>query len=127
MVSSMKTTPRDRVDSIIDHFWKNGYLTISRKYGTYLPSPKPVGNFDIDALGKFKKTYVFGVALTEKDLDDPRIIERINYLSSQNTKYSNRKVKLYLGIPKQFSSRLRDIVSNLPKENSQNIRVILTK
>ncbi len=127
MVNSMRITPRDRVDSLIDHFWRNGFLTVSRKYGTYLPSPKPIGSYEVDAIGKYKRTFVLGLVLTDKDLEDPRLAARIDYLSSPNTKYSNRKTKLLLGTQKHLAAKLREIVSTLPKEKSSNIRIIIVK
>lgn len=125
MVKMMRVTHQDRVDSLISHFWRNGYLTVSRKFGTYLPNPKPVGSYEIDAVGKYKKSYIFGLILTEKDFDDSRLKSKLHYLSSRNTKYSTRRIKLYLGVPKAFTSRINDILSELPKENVDNIKIIV--
>ncbi|MBU1095564.1 MAG: hypothetical protein CVV23_06540 [Ignavibacteriae bacterium HGW-Ignavibacteriae-2] len=121
----MKPTHQDRIDSLISHFWRNGYLTVSRKFGTYLPPPRPIGNYEIDAVGKYKKAYVFGLVLTENDFNNPRIKNKIEYLASQNTKYSNRRVKLYIGVPKPFFENLNNILSELPKENRDNIKIII--
>jgi hypothetical protein len=38
---------RERVDELITHFWRNGYLTLSRKFGKYLPDPKPIGGYSV--------------------------------------------------------------------------------
>jgi hypothetical protein len=122
----MKKTHQDRVDSLISHFWKNGYLTVSRKYGQYLPVPKPVGRYEIDALGRFKKVYVMGIALTENEISDPKLKNKLDYLSSRNTKYSNRRIKLYVGVPKNSAQKVYDIVSLLPKDNQESIKIIIT-
>lgn len=46
---------RRTIDLLVEQFWKQGYLTISRKYGTYLPEPNKVGGFDVDIIGRQKK------------------------------------------------------------------------
>lgn len=52
----MKESIRQRsVDDLISHFWKNGYLTLSRKFGTYLPTPSNVGKYEVDAIGNLKR------------------------------------------------------------------------
>ena len=45
-------TKRERVDHLIDHLWSNGYLTLSRKFGKYLPAPTLLGNYEVDAIAK---------------------------------------------------------------------------
>ena len=43
----------DRVDYLIDHLWQHGYLTLSRKFGKYLPAPPRMGEYEVDAVAKF--------------------------------------------------------------------------
>lgn len=115
---------QDRVDSLINHFWQNGYLTVSRKYGSYLPSPKPLGNYEVDAIGKYKKKYVIGITLSAEDLDNPKLISKLKYLSSRNTKFSNKKVTLYLGVPSKLLIKANNLINSLPAENKQNIKLV---
>ncbi len=124
---TMRKTHQDRVDDLISHFWKNGFLTVSRKYGTYLPTPKPIGRYEIDALGKFKKVYVMGIVLSESDVSDPKLKQKLDYLSSRNTKYSNKKIKLYVGVTKKLVQKVYDIVAQLPKDNKESIKIIITE
>ena len=65
-----RITEKDRVDSLIEHFWENGYLTLSRKHGKYLPKPSKIGEFEVDAVGKQNKKFVLGVTLSEKDIEE---------------------------------------------------------
>ncbi|MBN1300875.1 MAG: hypothetical protein JW995_06635 [Melioribacteraceae bacterium] len=113
----------DRVDALINQFWKSGYLTISRKHGTFLPAPKPVGSYEIDAVGRYKKAYVFGLILGEREIADPKLLNKIKYLSSRNTKYSNKRIKLFLGVQKHLASKLNSILQELPADNRKNIQI----
>lgn len=51
----MNTDRRKDVDLLIEEFWKKGYLTLYRKYGTYLPEPSNIGGFEVDVIAKQKK------------------------------------------------------------------------
>lgn len=114
----------EKVDELIKHFWKNGYMTVSRKFGKYLPPPKPVGNYQVDAVGKYKKKYVLGVNLTEEELNSPNIYSKLEYLASRRTKFSNVKVTLFVGVPKRQIKKARAIVSTLNEESKKNIKLI---
>jgi hypothetical protein len=114
----------DKVDELIKHFWKNGYMTISRKFGKYLPAPKPVGSYQVDAVGKYKRKYVLGLNLTEEELNDSQIYSKIKFLSSRKTKFSNYKVTLYLGVPAVSIKKARAIVATLGEDVQRNIKII---
>jgi hypothetical protein len=115
---------KDRVDSLISQFWKEGYLTLSRKHGSYLPSPEPVGRYEIEALGKYKKNYVIGITLSEDDLENPKVAAKIKYLSSRNTIYSRRNVKLFIAVPSKLLTRAYGLVAKLPAENRECIKLV---
>ncbi len=121
----MKESIRQRkVDDLVNHFWRNGYLTLSRKFGTYLPEPKSVGGYEVDAIGKLKKKYAIGVTLTEEDLDNPKIYSKLEFLATRHTKYSNRKVTLFVGVPKHLFNKVKMCVSNLSENAQKNIKVV---
>ena len=113
-----------RVDDLITHFWKNGYLTVSRKYGKYLPEPKPVGDYEIDAVGKLKKKFAFGIVLTEEELNNPKVYSKLNYLATRQTKYSNKQVTLFVGVPTNLLNKAKLIVSGLDDSIKKNIKLI---
>ena len=115
---------KERVDSLISQFWKEGYLTISRKHGSFLPSPDPVGNYEIEALGRYKKNYVIGITLSEEDLVNPQVSNKIKYLSSRNTIFPQKNVKLFIAIPSKLLTRAHNIISQLPPENRNCIKLI---
>ena len=94
----METDKRRNVDLLVEQFWKNGYLTLSRKYGTYLPEPKRMGEFDIDIIARYKKDYAIGICLTEADLDSDALKDKLSFLATRQTKNSNKRVLLFIGL-----------------------------
>jgi hypothetical protein len=121
----MKASIRQRkVDDLVDHFWKNGYLTLSRRFGTYLPDPSNVGMYEVDAIGKLKKKYAIGVTLGEEELNDPKIYSKLEYLATRHTKYTNKNVTLFVGVPKLLFNKVKLCVSNLSSEAKKNIKVV---
>ena len=121
-----KIPDKDRVDSLIKHFWKNGFLTLSRKHGTYLPSPSPVGEYEIDAVGKLNKKYVLGLTLTKDDVQNPNILRKIKFLANQKSKFSLQKVSLFLGCPDEIRSDVESLLLELDEEFRKNIKVVST-
>ncbi|GAB4130320.1 MAG: hypothetical protein Fur0015_04190 [Ignavibacteriales bacterium] len=114
---------KDRVDALISQIWKSGYLTISRKYGKFLPPPKPIGEFDVDVVAKYKRKYMIGLLINEKDIADPKLTNKLIYLSSRNTKYTNEKVTLLLGVSDKNKDALKEIIDKLPEENRRQIKI----
>jgi len=113
-----------RVDDLITHFWKNGYLTVSRKYGKFLPEPKPIGEYEVDAIGKLKKKFALGIVLTEEELNNPKIYSKLNYLATRQTKYSNKQITLFVGVPQDMLNKARVVVSGLEESVKRNIKLI---
>lgn len=115
---------QSNVDDLISHFWKNGYLTLSRKFGTYLPTPANVGKYEVDAIGKLKKKYAIGVILTAEELDDPQVYSKLEFLATRHTKFSNRRVTLFVGVPKALFSKVKLCLSNLSEIAQKNIKIV---
>ncbi len=117
-------TNRYKVDALVNQFWKNGYLTVSRKFGTYLPAPRPIGEYEVDVIAKYNKKMAIGVTLGREDLESDEIQKRLRYLSTRHTKYSKKDVKLFVGVPHELLTRARFVVSELGEEYSQNIKLV---
>lgn len=115
---------QNRVDQIIHQFWKNGYLTLSRRYGKFLPEPKPIGEYQIDAVGKYKKKMALGVILREEELNDPRIISKLDFLATQHFKSSSTRVSLFVGVPAEYINKARMIIKSLPESSQKNIKLV---
>ena len=114
---------RQSVDLLIDHFWKNGYLTISRKFGTYLPEPQRMGGFDVDVIARYKKDYAIGITLNEQDLNYPGLRQKIQFLATRQTKFTNKRVLLFLGIPDSLRKKIEFIISTLDENILKNIKI----
>ena len=121
-----RITEKDRVDSLIEHFWENGYLTLSRKHGKYLPKPSKIGEFEVDAVGKQNKKFVLGLTLSEKDIENPNILRKIRFLANQQNKYSARPVTLFLGVPDSLISQAKKIIAELEEEVQKHIKIVST-
>ena len=114
---------RQSVDLLIDQFWKNGYLTISRKFGTYLPEPQRMGGFDVDIVARYKKDYAIGITLNEEELDNPELKNKIQFLATRQTKFTNKKVLLFIGIPNDLRKKIEFIISTLDENVRKNIKI----
>jgi hypothetical protein len=116
---------RENIDELIKHFWQNGYMTVRRKYGTYLPPPTPIGKYDVDAVGRFKKKFALGIIINEDELKDNKIIAKLEYLATRQTKYSNKKVTLFIGVDQENLSKTKAIVDSLSTEAAKNIKMVI--
>ncbi len=116
---------RKDVDSLIEHFWKRGYLTVSRKYGTYLPEPDKIGIYDVDVIARYKDSYAIGIVLNDEDFFDiTKTQNRLVYLSTRQTKFNGKKVALFVGVSLKNFTKAKKIVDNLPNEVKRNIRLV---
>ncbi|MCO6474019.1 MAG: hypothetical protein J5I57_09840 [Melioribacteraceae bacterium] len=113
-----------KVDQLIKTFWKNGYLTLSRKYGTYLPEPSPIGNYEVDVVGKKVKKYAIGITLNENDLNDPNLRRKIEFLASRQTRNTNNRVMLFVGVENNLIKRTRGLIKLIPEEIRKFIKVV---
>jgi len=119
----MNTIKRKNIDHLIEQFWKNGYLTVSRKFGTYLPEPEKIGGFDVDIIAKQGKDYALGITISEEDFKDPKLLDRIAFLSTRRTKFTQKQVLLYIGVPEENVLLAKGLIDSLPNEMKSNIRL----
>jgi hypothetical protein len=119
----MNTLKRKNIDFLIEQFWKNGYLTVSRKLGTYLPEPEKIGGFDVDIIAKQGKDYALGITLSEEDFRDPKLLDRISFLATRHTKFTQKPVVLYIGVPDEHLSITKGLLDSLSNEIKINIRL----
>lgn len=113
-----------RVDQLVKQFWRYGYLTVKRKYGTYLNEPDQIGDYDVDAIGKQINEYAIGITLTEADFKNPSLVEKITFLSSRHTKYSNKDVQLIIGTSKNLSNEVAVLLNRISPSLKKNIRIV---
>jgi hypothetical protein len=120
----MNTIKRRNIDLLIEEFWKHGYLTVSRKFGTYLPEPSKVGVFEVDIVARQRKNYAIGITLNYSDLNDPSLIDKLNYLATRQTKYTNKRVALFVGVPTGFYKNAKALIEMLNPEIRNNIKLL---
>lgn len=119
----MEDNERKTIDLLVDQFWKKGYLTISRRHGTYLPEPGKVGSFDVDIVARYKNDYAIGITINRNDLFNPNLPSKLTYLASRHTKFSNKLVKLFIGVPLEYFKQIRAVIDELDEDIRKNIKL----
>ena len=119
----MDSIRRRYIDLLVEEFWKHGYLTVSRKYGTYLPEPAKVGEYDVDIIARYKKNYAIGITLSEEDLNDPNLINKIKFLATRQTKYTNKRVMLFIGVESEFFKNAKTLIELFEHDIKKNIKL----
>lgn len=117
----MNVMKRKNIDYLIEQFWKNGYLTVRRKFGTYLPEPEKIGGFDVDIIARQGKDYAIGITLSEEDFKDSKLLDRISYLATRRTRFTQKKVALYIGVPEEHLLLAKGLINTLSNEIKSNI------
>ena len=119
----MNKDQRKDIDLLQVQFWKRGYMTVSRRFGTYLPEPAKVGSFDVDIVARYKDDYAIGINLSESDFIDDDIVNKLRYLATRHTKYRNRKVKLFVGVSNKYFKHAKLLLEKLEPEVQKNIKL----
>ena len=120
----MNTDRRRDVDLLIEEFWKKGYLTIFRKFGTYLPEPSDIGGFEVDVIAKLKDNFAIGITLSDQDFKEPSFIKnKLSYLAQRQTKGSNKKVQLFVGVSLLNIKYAKTLLEELDPETKKNIKL----
>ena len=119
----MNENARKNIDQLVEQFWKRGYFTVSRKFGTYLPEPSKVGRFDVDIIARYKKDYAIGITLTEQDLQNINLSKKLTYLATRHTKYSNKKVRLFVGVLVSCFKQSKILIEQLDPDVQKNIKL----
>lgn len=117
------TDRRKEIDLLIEQLWKRGYLTLSRKYGTYLPEPSSIGGFEVDIIARLRNSYAIGITLNRDDLKDPSTLNKLKYLATRKNRNSSKKVSLFIGVQKQDFSIARKMISRIEEDVRKNIRL----
>jgi hypothetical protein len=121
----MNTTDRIIVDMLVNEFWRLGYFTLSRRFGTYLPEPADVGRFKVDIVGRQKDKYAIGIILNKDDFDNENLKDKLIYLSSRHTRFSNKPVMLLVGVPENYFKQAKDIINLINNDEiRKNIKAV---
>ncbi len=120
----LNTSERYIVDSLVTQFWKRGYLTLSRRFGTYLPEPERVGEFKVDVVARQRNKYAIGITLTEEELNSKELADKIYFLATRHTKFSNKPVTLFAAVPDKYYKQAKNLLGQMNKEIRRNIKLI---
>lgn len=121
---AMNIEQRSRVDLLVDQFWKYGYMTLKRKFGTYLPEPDKVGGYEIDVIARQKKDYAIGFVLSSEEIINSLFLEKIIFLATRRTKFSNNRVELFIGVSVDQIERVQLLIDSLGSDIKENVRVV---
>ena len=117
---------RKNVDLLVEEFWRKGYLTLSRKFGTYLPEPTSVGGFEVDIVARQKNKFAIGLTLNDEDLkNQAALLNKIKYLATRQTRHGNVPVMLFIGVKDENFKTLKLLVDQLEDDVRKNIKLIL--
>ena len=120
----MNTDRRRDVDLLIEEFWKKGYLTLFRKFGTYLPEPSNIGGFEVDVIAKHKGNFAIGITLNDQDFLDPSSIRnKLAYLAHRQTRGTNKKVQLFVGVSIINFKYAKTLLDELDPDTKKNIKL----
>jgi len=115
---------RKSVDFLVEQFWRKGYLTLSRKFGTYLPEPTSVGGFEVDIVARQKQKYAIGLTLTDEDVRDENSLQnKLKYLATRQTRHGNMPVILFVGIKEENFKEVKFMVDQLDENIRKNIKL----
>lgn len=115
---------RKSVDFLVEQFWRKGYLTLSRKFGIYLPEPTSVGGFEVDIVARQKNKYAIGITLNDEDLKDHNsLLNKLKYLATRQTRHGNMAVMLFIGLKEENFKKVKMIVDQLEEDIRKNIRL----
>lgn len=119
------TDRRKEIDLLVEQFWKRGYLTLSRKFGTYLPEPSSIGGFEVDIIARLKNNYAIGITLNNEDLNNTTLLNRLRYLATRQTRNSNKRVMLFVGVNKSDFATAKTKLNTLEEDIRKNIRLFI--
>lgn len=119
------TDKRKEIDLLVEQFWKRGYLTLSRKFGTYLPEPSAIGGFEVDIIARQKDNYAIGLNLNHNDLRDKNLVNRLRYLATRQTRNSNKKVSLFIGVSREDFNYARKLINTIEEDIRKNIKLFI--
>ena len=120
----MNTSERKAIDLLVNEFWRLGFLTVSRRLGTYLPEPENVGNFQVDIIGRQKEKYAIGITLNKDYIYKSDLLEKINYLASRKSRSTGKSITLFIGVEDIYFKRVKELLLNIDEKIRRNIKLV---
>jgi hypothetical protein len=120
---TMDISNRKAIDLLVNEFWRLGFFTISRRFGTYLPEPETVGTFTVDVIGRLKEKYAIGIMLSKEDVFNSNLLEKLIYLATRKTRNSNKHITLIVGVPSIYFKQVKELLSSIEEPIKKNIKL----
>lgn len=120
---AMNISERKSIDLLVSEFWRLGFLTLSRRLGTFLPEPENIGRFKVDAIGRQKEKYAIGITLSKEEIFSSDLIEKINFLASRKTRFSEKPIMLLIGVPDIYFKQVKEILFSVDENFRKNIKL----
>ncbi|KAF0151289.1 MAG: hypothetical protein FD143_2094 [Ignavibacteria bacterium] len=115
---------RERVDLLIDHLWQQGYITLSRKYGKYLPAPPTISGYEVDSISKYKKKLAVGITISEEELNDLQFLTKLEAILNYQMRNPVNRVTLFLGVPNNSVIKATMLISSMRTEVQKHIKIV---
>lgn len=117
---------RDLTDKLYFKLRSSGYSTLGRRYGTYIPDPPDIGEFQIDILAKQKKEFAIGIVIDDlSGMDMEFIRKKIKFLAERKSTYSGNPVKLFIALARKNFFLIKHLVETDLAPISENIELVL--
>ncbi len=117
---------RDMTDKLYFKLRASGYSTIGRRFGTYLPDPPDIGEFQIDILAKQKKEFAIGIVLDDlAGVDVNFIKQKIRFLAERKSTYSGNPVKLFIALTRKNYFFIKHLIDSDLSDISLNVELYL--
>jgi hypothetical protein len=125
----MKTfSKRDLTDKLYFKLRAYGYSTLGRRFGTYIPNPPNIGEFEIDILAKLKKEFAIGIVIDDlRGVDFEFIRKKLTFLAERKSTYSGNPVKLFIALTRANYFLIKHLIDTDLKEHSCNIELVLVE
>jgi len=120
---TMEISERKAIDLLVNEFWRLGFFTISRRFGTYLPEPETVGTFKVDVIGRLKEKYAIGIMLSKEDIFNSNLLEKLIYLATRKTRSTNKPITLIVGVPAIYFKQVKELLSSIEEPIRKNIKL----
>jgi len=115
---------REILNLLVPKLWWDGYHIMSRRFAKHLPEPDPVGIYDVDVVARRGDTFLIGLSITSSELNDSKLIEKLKFLASRKSRYTNQPIRLWLGIEQPHQAKLMSLLKTIHEDERKNVKCI---
>ena len=82
-----------------------------------------MGGFEVDIVARYKKDYAIGITLDEVNIENPELKNKISFLATRKTKFTNKQVLLFIGISHNLKKKIEYITDTLDDNVRNKIKI----